>query len=181
VLFKAVHDNNLERLQQLADGGIDLEQFNGVQQTPLIVAALLGHADVVRFLLDRGVDATKAEGKGYNAMHAAAFKGKRDVVQMLVDHGLPYDEPHTDGLTPFVRAVAMGSVEVARLFLRLGVDVDSTFNHEQHGTLSALQVASHPETRQLLERYKAAKDGGGEPPHHEDEPECTVEGETCSV
>ena len=181
VLFKAVQDQNLERLKMLADGGIDLEQFNSVEQTPLIFAALLGHADVVRFLLDRGVDATRAEGKGYDAMHAAAYKGKPDVVKILVEHGLPYDKPHTDGLTPFVRAVAMGSVEVVRLFLRLGADAASASDSAQHGTLSALQVARHPEVRQLLERYKAAKDGGGEPPHHEDEPECSAEEESCSL
>jgi len=81
--------------------------------TPLIVAAELGHLDVVRYLtsLTSKVDAMRAD-RG-NALYTAAKMGHLDVVRYLLEEaGAHVDVPTQNGRTPILVAAQEGHVDI---------------------------------------------------------------------
>ena len=58
-------------------------------QTPLFVAAALGHTDCVRLLLTNGADRMVPDIRGNLPMHMAAWWGHLSITFMLLDYCLP--------------------------------------------------------------------------------------------
>ena len=83
-LHDAAKSGDLNRVQQLADEGADLDVTLQRGETPLIVAALEGHTEVVEFLIARGTSVQARNDRGFTALHAAAFRGHLAIVELLV-------------------------------------------------------------------------------------------------
>ena len=81
-------------------GGADVNAFSPDGAPLLLVAAFLGHVDVVSALVDADaqIDA-RHTGNGSTALHAAAFLGHADVVNLLIDKGADTSALSGDGLT----------------------------------------------------------------------------------
>ena len=96
-------------------------------QTPLLLAAAYGYADLVEILLKAGARPTVVGVDGSKALHRAASSGHRfreqpgfkkgepgdyaATVKLLLDAGLPVDEPETgDGWTALHMAALSGNV-----------------------------------------------------------------------
>jgi peptide-methionine (S)-S-oxide reductase len=68
------------------------------QQLALVLAALRGRAEALRYLLDRGVDANTVSPDLYShatALHHAVHSGSLDAVQVLVEAGASLDARDT--------------------------------------------------------------------------------------
>ena len=67
--------------------------FHNIQdsrgQTPLFVAAALGHTDCVRLLLTNGADRMVSDIRGNLPLHMAAWWGHLSITFMLLDYCLP--------------------------------------------------------------------------------------------
>ncbi|RPA83226.1 ankyrin [Ascobolus immersus RN42] len=68
--------SSLPLMLRLCDGG---------GRTLLMLAAKLGHEELVRFLLSKGLDPTLVDCRGRNAMHYAIMGGNVAVIQSLLD------------------------------------------------------------------------------------------------
>ena len=56
-IFTAVKNDDFEMVKTLLDGGIDINILEPIKQrTPLYVATLYGHIDIVNLLLKRGAE-----------------------------------------------------------------------------------------------------------------------------
>jgi ankyrin repeat protein len=55
-LLEAARHGNTQLVQQLLDAGAQIEATNWVNETPLHVAAGLGHLEVIRLLIKRGAN-----------------------------------------------------------------------------------------------------------------------------
>jgi peptide-methionine (S)-S-oxide reductase len=82
------------------------------QQLALVLAALRGRAEALRYLLDRGVDANTVSPDLYShatALHHAVHPGSLDAVQVLVEAGARLDVKDTAyGGTPLGWAESSG-------------------------------------------------------------------------
>jgi ankyrin repeat protein len=52
--------------------------------TPLHIACLKGHTDIVKLLLKKGTDVTVARTYGHTSLHVACLKGHTDIPYALV-------------------------------------------------------------------------------------------------
>lgn len=87
VLFAAVRGGSADAVEHLLTQGAQLDATGRFQQTPLQVAAYIGHSEVAKTLLDHGA-AVDARGRwGETALHWAAFRGHADVVALLLIRG----------------------------------------------------------------------------------------------
>ena len=95
------------------------------RHSALVLAAQLGHAEVVRLLLEAGEDPNRFNPPGGHAhstpLHQAALAGHLDVVRTLVEHGARLDIRDTlwQG-TPLGWAEHGGKTEVAAYLRSLG-------------------------------------------------------------
>ena len=109
MLFDAIKPGNLSLVRRLLDAGADpnttefkLGEATGF--TPLMLAAVNGHAKILTLLLQYGahIDAA-ATGEqnygGYSAFHFACDVGCKDCMEVLMKHGCDYTLETFDGMT----------------------------------------------------------------------------------
>jgi ankyrin repeat protein len=82
-LIEACKQNDLGRVKELLDQGVDPNLQDRSRKTSLIYASWFGYIDVVRLLLDRGADPNLQNGRGNTAFIYASVDGHIDVVKLL--------------------------------------------------------------------------------------------------
>jgi ankyrin repeat protein len=122
---------------------------NAGRETPVMIAARTGSADVMRLLLASGGDANAKEGvRGQTALMWAAAERHPQVVKLLLEHGANVNArtlvpapsgrggrgggggnplaPQTgpNGFTPILFAARVGDLESARLLVDAGANVN---------------------------------------------------------
>lgn len=123
----AVVNGNADILEYLLDfGGVNLEVVDGVGNTLLHLAALLGYLDIVKLIVEKaGFDAidrkNSDEGTPFNF---ACGKGHLDVAQYLLEKGADINEIDSYGCTSLHTSAAMGQLEVVKFLLSKGVDIN---------------------------------------------------------
>lgn len=148
-LMHAVKVNDLESAAALISAGAPTEyiadfymdfKYNG--KTPLIYAAELGHADMVKLLLDKGAN-INAMGKDWqgNAVNSplmtAAEFGHEGIVSELVARGASVTRADAFGMTPLLSAAKQSRVNTSKVLLDNGADI----NEVNTNSLNALQVS----------------------------------------
>ena len=159
-LQQAARDNNILALEQLLQRPQDPADLRLGDRTPLHVASLLGHLEVVRLLLEANADKDKAtDVVGLTPLYAASQGGHVDVVRLLLEANAHQDKAQHDGTTPLYAASDEGHVDVVRVLLEAKADKDKA----RRGGATRLFVASkigHLEVVRLLLEAKADKDKG---------------------
>jgi len=78
----------------------DVEYRDTINQTPIIVAAQHGCADIVRLLIQAGIkDINHKNDQGESALLIAAQEGHKEVVQIMLDAGADINQPNSDNET----------------------------------------------------------------------------------
>jgi ankyrin repeat protein len=84
----AAHGDAAEVAAALADNKSLVEATDEDSNTPLLAAAHMGHASIVKLLLQRGARVNHSNASsGWTALHAAAARGHDDVVVLLLRNG----------------------------------------------------------------------------------------------
>ncbi|MCJ1393148.1 hypothetical protein MMC18_006020 [Xylographa bjoerkii] len=110
---------------------ININARNWRNQTPLGLAAGLGHAEVVRQLLNaKGIDVNALDGHNRTVLHIAASQGHIAVVDLLLDvDGVDVNSRDQSGQSPLHMAVEYKKVDmVDRLLKKSGIDVNAIDN-----------------------------------------------------
>jgi len=101
--------------------------------TPLHLAAVNGHKDVVEFLIAKGADMnariTVGMNTGCTPLHKAASAGQKDIVEILIANGADVNAVANDGETPLHEAATWGHKDVVELLVVKGADLKSRNNY----------------------------------------------------
>ena len=132
LLHQAAQAGDVERLRALLAQGEPVDQRDDSGDTPLMVAARVGHEDSFLWLIRSGAD-PRAIGHGKaTPLHWAARAGRPKMIQSLLDRGVDIDalseSPDPDvepGMTPFQAALFDGRHDMARLLVEAGAEVNA--------------------------------------------------------
>ena len=91
--------------------------------TPLAVAAVKRHKEVMAVLLTAGADVNARCRRGNTPLGIAAMRGHVSVVRMLLENGAKVDNRDIDGNTPLMMAACNGHPEVVRELIRSKADL----------------------------------------------------------
>ena len=88
-------------------------------ESPLMLASLRGHLDLVRKLIERDADVNKP---GWAPLHYAATNGHIEIMKLLLEHHAFIDAQSPNGTTPLMMAAHYGSADAVKLLLGAGAD-----------------------------------------------------------
>lgn len=104
----------------LASPRLKAEQRSSADESPLMLAALKGHLDIVRRLIELDADVNKP---GWTALHYAATHGHLAVMNLLLEHYAFIDAQAPNGNTPLMMAAYYGTPEAVKLLIEAGADL----------------------------------------------------------
>ncbi len=93
--------------------------------TPLHIAAIGGHLEVVRYLLDAGADINAGDNENSSAIVNACLRGHLDIVKLMVERGASVTMADENLMTPLHFAALGGNVEIIGLLLDRGADINA--------------------------------------------------------
>jgi len=97
----------------------NIEARTPQDESPLMLAALLGLEEVCQRLIDKDADVNKP---GWTPLHYAATRGHLAVIQMLIDHDAYIDAASPNNTTPLMMAAQYGTPLAVKLLLEAGAD-----------------------------------------------------------
>lgn len=103
----------------LAQASIDVNVRTAQDETPLMLAALRGFADVCVELIARDADVNKP---GWTPLHYAATGARTDILQLLLDNHAYIDAASPNGSTPLMMAAMYGDANAVKLLVEAGAD-----------------------------------------------------------
>ena len=127
----------------LSSGLVNVDCDDGID-TPLILAAIMGHLEIMRLLINAGANVNWCGptdlGKEYNRKRfspliKATSYNEIEVVKLLIDAGAYIDQADGIGRTPLQYAVNAGCVDLINLLLDNGADINSA---DEDGTTSLI-------------------------------------------
>ncbi|HTO62978.1 MAG TPA: ankyrin repeat domain-containing protein [Bradyrhizobium sp.] len=121
-LKQAAFQGETERLVALIAAGTNVNEPDCGGDTPLMLAAARGYANIAAILLRNGADVSARNDEGRTALHQAAYGGHVATVEALLGAGSPINARDNGGSTPLICAAFGGSIDVAMALLTAGAD-----------------------------------------------------------
>ena len=88
-VWDAAFIGDFDMVKKAVSDGLDVDARNPVSGDPLLfTASLMGHTDIVSFLLEKGADINIQNRDGNTSLHAAAFLGRADAAELLLKHSI---------------------------------------------------------------------------------------------
>jgi uncharacterized protein len=157
-LYLALREPSLKAARALIDWPkTNVEARNKQDESPLMMAALKGHTDMVKKLIARGADVNKP---GWAPLHYAATGGHLEILDILLEEHAFIDAESPNGTTPLMMAAHYGSTAAVKLLLEAGAD---TAMKNQLG-MTALDFArrgNRPDAAQLISEAIRRKQPAG--------------------
>ena len=157
-LYLALREPSLKVAKLLIDTPkIDLDAKNAVDESPLMMAALKGHTELVQLLINKGADINKT---GWTPLHYAASFGHLQIMQMLLDAHAYLDAESPNGSTPLMMAAQYGTPSAVKLLLEAGAD-PLIKNQLGLTAIDFAQTVQRPESAEIIAAFVRAKQPKG--------------------
>ena len=141
------------------DSGVNpgVVSADGVQDTPLHVAARGGHLQVAQLLTAKGAPVNACNARAQTPLHYAASKGQAAVAALLLSLGATVDAADFWEMTPLHYASGGGHLPVVQLLLSHGANA-AAVGGDGYTPLPAAAFSGQPEVIKLLLRRGAYSD-----------------------
>lgn len=157
-LYLALRDGGLRVAETLiAWPKTQVEIRTAQDESPLMMAALKGHLELVKALIERDADVNKP---GWAPLHYAATRGHLDIIRLLLDKHAYIDAASPNGTTPLMMAAHYGSPGAVKVLLEAGAD-PLLKNNLGLSAIDFAQKANRQDAAELIAAFVRAKQPKG--------------------
>ena len=156
-LYAAAANNKLEVVEYLCLSKAEINSYGRNGWTPLTVATVEGHNEIIKALLkyDADLEKVKKDEKGdFTAVFQASAGNHPDIVEYLCKSGAKVNVYGINGWTPLTAAASEGYTEVVNILLKFGKGIDlEMVAKSKEGDSTALYhatVGNHPDIVEIL-------------------------------
>jgi ankyrin repeat protein len=163
ILMLAIQEKSLKTVDYLINiKGIDLNQANITNETPLMFAALYGMLPEVKVLVNQ--KEIPVNRSGWTPLHYACTNGHLNIAEFLLDKGAAVDAPSPNGTTPIMMAIRAGNIQLVKLLLDRGADIRIR-NQQDYSAIDIAELFNQEEIQKGLRArwqklYNAPYPGG---------------------
>jgi hypothetical protein len=150
---------NLKRINQLVEGGADVEEINGGGETALFLAISNAHFEIMVYLVEHGSNVAHTDNYGMTPLHWACIMGSFSSVKYLLEHGARIAERDSEGMTALLHAARRGHLKVSQYLLSSegGASIIETDVHGNTALLLAAASDCYPPLFQWLLEHGGAQ------------------------
>ena len=149
-LFKAISDNDVEKVRQLAPADLELNRSDRRRGMSLLTEAVQrGNKEVVAMLLALGADVNLRNGNGRTALMYLSENTTPEILRDLLSAGARLNAREDGGANPFMIAAASSPVRVLRDMIEAGAQVNARDSSGETCLFTAARTNS-PEAIVLL-------------------------------
>ncbi|CAN0260449.1 unnamed protein product, partial [Pylaiella littoralis] len=157
--------STLSKASRSADPTIattDIDRRCGdTNQTPLMVASVIGSSRVVRDLLRQGASVSVADSDGFTALHHAVYHKHLAASKHLIEAGADLEARHGGVDTPLHAAATKGFYQGMVVLIDAGANVDSRLDDgatplcfaASDGRLEGVKILLRANADPMLSRY----------------------------
>eukprot|EP00004_Rigifila_ramosa_P002549 TRINITY_DN12679_c0_g1_i1.p1 TRINITY_DN12679_c0_g1~~TRINITY_DN12679_c0_g1_i1.p1 ORF type:complete len:559 (+),score=168.21 TRINITY_DN12679_c0_g1_i1:8-1684(+) len=125
-LWRVAQRGDLAEVKRRVEAGESIDAVNPDQETILFVAARMGRADLVEYLLAKGANVTQENKHGWTPVLVATEYNANEVVPLLIEHGADVNTAHPfDGETILSVATRKGHTEIVEFLIENGANIDA--------------------------------------------------------
>ncbi|HSE42692.1 MAG TPA: ankyrin repeat domain-containing protein, partial [Acidobacteriota bacterium] len=103
-LTAAVKENNLTKIENLLQNGVNVNERDASNNTPLMLAASSGFTGAMKVLLDSGAFVTARNIEGKTALMWAASSNQLEAIKLLMTSGAEVDDRNNSDETALMMA-----------------------------------------------------------------------------
>jgi ankyrin repeat protein len=148
-LVFAILRGDREKADEALSGPIDIACRTDAGDTPIGIAAALGHAGIVRSLLESGDKPDTRQADGRTPLMLAARNGHLVTATALIQAGADVNAVDRERWSALILAAETGQVRMAQMLLKRGAHVDAR-NKSDTSALAAAAYEGHTETVKAL-------------------------------
>lgn len=147
-LMNAVNKNDVAAVKKLIAQGVNVSELDSSHDAPLVMAAYLGHAEIVRLLLEAGADVKAVDpGMKATALHAAAYAGRTEAAKLLIQYHIDIDKQGpNNGYTALHDAIWQNNIDTAEAIINAGADLTL----KSHSGQTPLEFARSKNRREIV-------------------------------
>ncbi|KAG7388808.1 Leucine-rich repeat serine/threonine-protein kinase 2 [Phytophthora boehmeriae] len=151
MLTEAARVGDLALVNELVQGGADIDVQDEIGNTALIMAAWEGHMDVAKYLVEQDADKEAKNNFGNTAMIMAAWNSHSDIVRFLHVEGADKETKGYLGNTALLVAAERGHLEVVKYLVEHDADKESKRTEGNTALLMAAESGHLVVVRYLVE------------------------------
>jgi uncharacterized protein len=124
-LCEATMSGNYAEMEKFLNMGADINARDKSGMTPLIWAAVKGHAHATQILIERGAEVNERNAQGDSPLMWAAVMGHEQVVELILENNPDVNaRSKKNGVTALMAAAAKGHANVVHLLINHGAEVN---------------------------------------------------------
>ena len=120
-------------------------------QTPLVLATIGGHLDIVETLLKFGARTDSTDNFGRTALSWAAIHGEYAIAKLLLGANADLNHQNKEGLTPLMQAAKNSKIEMVQLLLERKPDLNIR-DYTGRGPMDWARTQRNPRIESILRR-----------------------------
>lgn len=123
-LFVAVYEGHTKVVKTLLDWGAHIDQPCAFNETPLQLAASMGHVEIMKLFLQKKdtINLNGCNHRGRTALHEAVLKDT-GITELLIEAGADLNvKENSWGQTPLHQAVSFNNINAVKALLQAGAD-----------------------------------------------------------
>ena len=118
--------NKIKKILNDPDTTMDIDNENSDGSTSLILATVMGHENIVKYLLKQGALTEIETNTGANALHFGVILNHTNIVKTLIKYNANIDKEHKFAKsTPLHFAVEMGHTEIIKILCDNGANINA--------------------------------------------------------
>ncbi|OED36760.1 hypothetical protein AB833_25420 [Chromatiales bacterium (ex Bugula neritina AB1)] len=125
LLFDAVAKGCIDLTVKILDNGAVVTARDRFGNTPLLVAARMGHNSIIDLMIERGANVHQLNLAGSSALLRAVTNGRRKAAKRLLELEVDVNLANKKGMTPLIAASYTGKKRVVKMLLDNGADVSA--------------------------------------------------------